>query len=479
MKRSMKAACWLAVVLVIFALGVIISCGDESYDERQIVSEMSEESNWLEMDDDSSWESEKSLREEKCSPCGGNYGDVLGKFRGVDAYSNGDCTGRGEGCHQCVEYINNFYGISGWGNAIDHFDSAAALGIPRYPQDSYERPAPGDMLCFGNNGWGHVAVIMEVGDNYVNVIEQNVDPNSCYRSLTMTRHNGRYNIESGLNGYWIQGWVRFEESAPLTYQMSWAYQVPDGTLHLHTGELFPPDQPFVIAYRNTGTATWYKDDITLVTCDANGNEGEALSSNLYDSGSWESRTVVTHMDQDVIGPGATARFSFKIRLPERNSGIQNYYFRVNHKTEGLLESWGGVHIPIVNHPTIQYNSHLAKIGWQGTRKNGEISGTVGQSRQMEAVKLYVPNHHVYYQVHVKDLGWLDVTSNGSQAGTTGQGRQMEAIRIWVPGKNVYYRCHVQNRGWSYWESNGHTCGSTGLGLRMEAMQVIILDNPPS
>jgi uncharacterized protein YjdB len=63
---------------------------------------------------------------------------------------------------------------------------------------------------------------------------------------------------------------------------------------------------------------------------------------------------------------------------------------------------------------------------------GEISGTTGESRRIEAIQIKLlnsPDWNVKYQVHVADKGWLPWAANGEIAGTTGESRQIEAIRI--------------------------------------------------
>ena len=36
---------------------------------------------------------------------------------------------------------------------------------------------------------------------------------------------------------------------------------------------------------------------------------------------------------------------------------------------------------------VTYSAHVQNIGWQDWKKDGEISGTVGEKLQMEAVKI--------------------------------------------------------------------------------------------
>ena len=38
---------------------------------------------------------------------------------------------------------------------------------------------------------------------------------------------------------------------------------------------------------------------------------------------------------------------------------------------------------------VYYSAHLARIGWTGWFKNGQMCGTRGEYRQVEALKLFV------------------------------------------------------------------------------------------
>ncbi len=128
---------------------------------------------------------------------------------------------------------------------------------------------------------------------------------------------------------------------------------------------------------------------------------------------------------------------------------------------------------------ISYISHCSDIGWQAWKSNGNIAGTTGQSRQMEAIRIKLSGSvqgGIQYRAHCSDIGWQGWKSNGNIAGTTGQGRQMEAIQIKLTGfaQNAYdvvYRVHVADRGWLSWVKNGATAGTTGQNRRIEAIQI--------
>ena len=63
-----------------------------------------------------------------------------------------------------------------------------------------------------------------------------------------------------------------------------------------------------------------------------------------------------------------------------------------------------------------------------------LIGTIGKSLRLEAFRLHltgVPDKKLYYESHVQDIGWQGVRKDGEMAGTTGQSKRIEAVRIWV------------------------------------------------
>lgn len=63
-----------------------------------------------------------------------------------------------------------------------------------------------------------------------------------------------------------------------------------------------------------------------------------------------------------------------------------------------------------------------------------LIGTIGKSLRLEAFRLHltgVPDKKLYYEAHVQDIGWQGVRKDGEMAGTTGQSKRIEAVRIWV------------------------------------------------
>ena len=132
---------------------------------------------------------------------------------------------------------------------------------------------------------------------------------------------------------------------------------------------------------------------------------------------------------------------------------------------------------------VYYATHVQNVGWQSSKKNGEISGTVGQSLRLEGITILVDNSEVnvviQYQTHVQNIGWQPMVSNGALSGTTGLSLRLEGIRIELDGVDVgqydvYYRVHAQNYGWLDWAKNGASAGTEGLSLRLEGIQIIVV-----
>lgn len=127
---------------------------------------------------------------------------------------------------------------------------------------------------------------------------------------------------------------------------------------------------------------------------------------------------------------------------------------------------------------IFYQVHVQDHGWLPTVQDGAVSGTTGQSRRMEALKIGVqglpPNCMLKYNVHAANVGWMGWVGNGDVAGTTGQSRQLEAVAIKLdncPQWGVEYKVHAADIGWMGWEYDGDMAGTTGQSRRIEAIKI--------
>ena len=143
-------------------------------------------------------------------------------------------------------------------------------------------------------------------------------------------------------------------------------------------------------------------------------------------------------------------------------------------------------VPYLTVPTVTYQTHVQRIGWsQGEVSNGAMSGTMGRSLRMEALKIHLSNTTgfsggIAYRSHVQRNGWeTEWKEDGAASGTEGSSLRLEAVQIRLTGElanyfDVYYRTHIQRFGWSGWASNGAECGSSGYGYRLEAIEIRVV-----
>jgi hypothetical protein len=157
-------------------------------------------------------------------------GRVLDSYRGVPVYDNGLLFFQSHGKHysadgyyygqkwQCVEFIKRFYFDAkghrmpdGMGHARTFFDENipdGALnprrGLLQYRNGSPEKPRPDDLLVFADTKYGHVGIVTQVGDDYVEIIQQNILGRTRQR-LALVARNGQFSITEPRRP---AGWLR-------------------------------------------------------------------------------------------------------------------------------------------------------------------------------------------------------------------------------------------------------------------------------
>ncbi|MFI6449846.1 hypothetical protein [Kitasatospora sp. NPDC050543] len=128
---------------------------------------------------------------------------------------------------------------------------------------------------------------------------------------------------------------------------------------------------------------------------------------------------------------------------------------------------------------ICYSVLLTGSGWQAPVCDGAVAGTVGQSRQLEAVNIIPADGGTVCGVaHVQNLGWQPQQCGSEFAplllGTVGQGLRLESVGVTSSSGSVCAAGHVQNIGWqpkvcSDIPGRFTYIGTTGQALRLEAM----------
>jgi RHS repeat-associated protein len=138
---------------------------------------------------------------------------------------------------------------------------------------------------------------------------------------------------------------------------------------------------------------------------------------------------------------------------------------------------------------VSYNGYVQNSGWQGTKTDGETSGTVGQGLEYQQVNMNLTNVpsdtsnplsnlKIQYQTHVSNIGWQAPVYGGTVAGTLGSNYEIQAIKINLVGApagyHVWYQAQVESLGWMDPVEDGNVAGTTGQHLRLEALRVYIV-----
>ncbi len=161
------------------------------------------------------------------------FGEALDSLNGVVVYYNGSVSNVAERNvtkdnynlglkYQCVEFVKRYYYEQlhhkmpdSYGNAKDFFDPSIKDGernkkrdLIQYTNPSLSKPQTGDLLILSGsffNQYGHVAIVSEVEEDEIEIIQQNPGPNAKSRvhfdyekiGNTFKTSNGR-----------VLGWLR-------------------------------------------------------------------------------------------------------------------------------------------------------------------------------------------------------------------------------------------------------------------------------
>lgn len=167
------------------------------------------------------------------------------------------------------------------------------------------------------------------------------------------------------------------------------------------------------------------------------------------------------------------------------AGTEGYRYRMEAVEVKLVskgQSVGGsTSSPFRSAPSlVGVSTHVQSDGWQEHVRNSKFSGTIGEAKRLEGIKLRLENQEyngsIRYRTHVQTYGWQDWKSNDQTSGTYGEAKRLEAIQIELTSEmakqyDVYYRTYIQSYGWLGWSKNGQESGSEGLSKRLEAIQV--------
>lgn len=165
-------------------------------------------------------------------------------------------------------------------------------------------------------------------------------------------------------------------------------------------------------------------------------------------------------------------------LGQNQEGI-SYYTQANISYNGLL---GGLRPkiyheeqpkPVPPKPKIKYRGHLQDKGWQEWKYDGNMAGSVGESKRLEAIQIDY-DKPIYAKVHIQEKGWIDYgkITKDTIIGTTGESKRLECICLKCD--TIKYRVHIEGTGWTCWtKADGvATLGSVGMKQRIEAIEIV-------
>lgn len=137
----------------------------------------------------------------------------------------------------------------------------------------------------------------------------------------------------------------------------------------------------------------------------------------------------------------------------------------------------------INNMQLWYRAHCQGVGWLDPVRDGQVAGTVGFSKRLEAIMIDLrkirekyPDAKLSAKAHIQGIGWVsyDNVEHDTVIGTVGQGKRLEAIELeltGVPGKNIYAQTHLAKFGWTGYIAGGFASGTVGIKTAVEAMRL--------
>ena len=165
----------------------------------------------------------------------------------------------------------------------------------------------------------------------------------------------------------------------------------------------------------------------------------------------------------------------QIKLVEKSESFSEY-----GKDPAYYENTGE---EVKQPPKVFYKTHVQTYGWQEYVSSGELSGTTGEAKRLEGIRIKLEDGYegnIEYRTHIQKNGWEETfKKNDEMSGTEGEAKRLEAIEIKLTGKlteyyDVYYRVHAQTYGWLAWAKNGEKSGTAGLAKRLEGIEIIVV-----
>lgn len=177
-------------------------------------------------------------------------------------------------------------------------------------------------------------------------------------------------------------------------------------------------------------------------------------------------------DADHIGMIENGLVNNKYTTIEGNTsltGDQSNGGMVMRRSRPLDKTIRAIIRPKYEEDNLAYRAYCQTYGWKDWVDDGEVTGTVGEGKRMEAIQFDMKSQ-ITAQCHCQSYGDMNPVAPGNIAGTVAESKRMEAIKLDAPYK-IRYKVHIQGIGWSNYYTNGQWAGTKGQGRRLEAIVV--------
>lgn len=237
-------------------------------------------------------------------------------------------------------------------------------------------------------------------------------------------------------------------------------------------------QGFEVIYDEVGIAPMAGDCFVMQTWShPYGHTGLVIE----DSDGYTLKTIEQNIDgnYDALINGAPARYNERAFTDGDGRVIGWIRFPYDDKPNQLDGN-----VPPANDAGLYYRAHVQEYGWREWIRDGQIAGSTGESKRMEALNIdvsRVEGLHLDVKVHIQDYGWRlykDVQPD-TVLGTTGESRRIEAIELDYAANNtcdkqIKYQVHLAENGWTGVVNAGFTTGTVGISKAVEAIKIWVV-----
>jgi surface antigen len=456
MKNRLSRSLGLYIVLMVALLSFpasVLASGDIAAREMQPGDVAADVANLKATDDDSirtleSIQTSASFTPRFTAPTRDNADYYENNIYYLNGYGMPNCTAYAWG--RAYELLGSVPTLS-HGNANQWWDYNLDNGIYAYGST----PKLGAIACWGGSECGHVAVVEAISGDQVTISESSWS-GRLFENDTYTIGSENRTSVGGFQGYIYLG----EFSSDTT---------PPSLTNLQIKNI--DDQGFTVTC-NVSDEESGLDRVMFPTW---------TNNNGQDDISWQQGTI--------DGNTASCRILYCDHNNERGTYTVHVYayngagLSTVAPIETTIDTSGKTDDIPDKSVTCTYQTQIQDIGWQGLKRAGEISGTFGEAKRLEAIKINLASQGcdvgVAYSTHIENIGWQDPVVNGEMSGTEGRALRLEAIKINLTGADadqfdIYYRVHAENFGWLDWAKNGQEAGTAGFGYRLEAIEIQVL-----